>query len=48
MLKSGPDLAGGRPGDKLKLGLTKTMINNTQQPSRSVVARNTIIETHPN
>ena len=31
---SGSDLAGGRPGDQLKLGLT--MINNARQLSRSL------------
>ena len=27
---AGPDLAGGRPGAQLKLGLTKTVINNVR------------------
>ena len=37
VLLSGPDLAGGRPGVQLKLGLTKTMIDNARQLSRSLV-----------
>jgi len=36
-LKPGSDLAGGRPGDQLKLGLTKTMISNARQLSRRLV-----------
>jgi len=32
-----PNLAKGRPGDQLKLGLTKTMINNVRQLSRRLV-----------
>ena len=34
---AGLDLAGGRPGVQLKLGLTKTMINNARQLSRSLI-----------
>ena len=33
----GPDFAGERPGVQLKLGLTKTSINNARQLSRSLV-----------
>jgi len=33
----GLDLAGGTAGAQLKLGLTKTMINNARQLSRSLV-----------
>ena len=36
-LKVGLDLAGGRPGAQLNLDLTKTMINNARQLSRSLV-----------
>ena len=35
----GPDVAGGRPGVQLKLGLTKTMINNARQLSRSLISK---------
>jgi len=35
---AGPDIAGVRPGTQLKLGLTKTMINNARQLSRSLVS----------
>jgi len=35
-VESGPDLAGGRPGTQLKLGLTETT-NNARQLSRSLV-----------
>ena len=34
---TGSDLARGNPGNQLKLGLTKTVINNARQLSRSLV-----------
>ena len=35
---SGPDLAGGRPGARQKkMGLTKSVVNNARQLSRSLL-----------
>jgi len=46
----GPDLAGGRPGAQLQLnksGLTKTMIKDARQLSRSLVGHQREIKYAP-